>query len=100
APRFLQAQGNKHLFLALPPGAPRFETLARLFDAWMLFHNPPEHTRLRGLVQKAFTPRIVDNLKAPMAQLVDEQLDRAAASGRMDLIADLAFPLPVTVIAL
>jgi cytochrome P450 len=99
-PRFVQDRGNQHLFLTLPPGAPRFETLGRMFGHWMLFQNPPEHTRLRGLVQKAFTPRIVDNLKAPMEQLVDDLLDRAASTGRMDLIADLAFPLPVTVIAL
>jgi cytochrome P450 len=99
-PRFLQDQGNQALFMSLPPGTPRFETLARLFDAWMLFRNPPEHTRLRGLVQKAFSPRIVEDLKAPMRQMVDDLLDRGSVSDRMDLIADLAFPLPVNVIAL
>jgi cytochrome P450 len=99
-PRLLQDRGNEAVFLALPPGGPRFETLGRMFDAWMLFQNPPEHTRLRGLVQKAFTPRIVAGLMAPMERLVDDLLDRAAPAGRMDLIAELAFPLPVTVIAL
>jgi cytochrome P450 len=99
-PRFVQDRGNEHLFLTLPDGAPRFETLRKLFGHWMLFQNPPEHTRLRGLVQKAFTPRIVANLEAPMRELVDDLLDRAAGAGGMDLIADLAFPLPVTVIAL
>src|SRR5437016_148119 len=76
-PRFVQDTGNEHLFQTLPPGAPRFETLARMFRAWMLFQNPPEHTRLRGLVQKAFTPRIIDNLRPEMVRLVDELLEKA-----------------------
>ncbi len=99
-PRFAQDTGNEHLFGTLPPGAPRFDTLARMFRAWMLFQNPPEHTRLRGLVQKAFTPRIIDHLRPEMVRLVDELLEKALPARRMDLIGELAFPLPVTVIAL
>src|SRR5262249_40179345 len=98
-PTLAQDSGYEYVFDQLPAGAPSFETLRKTFDTWMLFRNPPEHTRLRGLVQKAFTPRIVDGLKAPMRKLVDDLLDRAAARGTMDVIADLAFPLPVTVIA-
>ena len=65
----------------------------------MLFTDPPDHTRLRGLVNKAFTPRTVDRLRPRAQQIVDEILDRVEGDGGMDLIGDLAYPLPVIVIA-
>jgi cytochrome P450 len=64
----------------------------------LLFANPPEHTRLRGLVSKAFTPRTVDRLRASMRQIIDALLDPLAEAGGGDLLDALAFPLPVTVI--
>ena len=65
----------------------------------MLNLDPPDHTRLRKLVTKAFTPRVVENLRPRVKVLVDEMLDKAAAQGDMDLIADFAFPLPFVVIS-
>ncbi len=65
----------------------------------MLNLDPPDHTRLRRLVSKAFTPRMIEGLRPLVARLVDEHLDAVAAAGRMDVIADLAFPLPFTVIS-
>ncbi|MGH2688113.1 MAG: cytochrome P450, partial [Actinomycetota bacterium] len=67
-------------------------------STWMLFRDPPDHTRLRGLVTKAFTPRVVEGMRPRIQAIVDELLDRVADDGRMDVIADFAFPLPVTVI--
>ena len=61
--------------------------------------DPPRHTRLRLLVNKAFTPRTVEELAPFIRAFVDKALDAAAARGRMELMADLAFPLPATVIA-
>ena len=61
--------------------------------------DPPDHTRIRRLVSKAFTPRRVETLIPRVQRLVDEMLDAADADGRMDLIADLAFPLPFAVIS-
>jgi pimeloyl-[acyl-carrier protein] synthase len=65
----------------------------------MLFVDPPDHTRLRGLVNKAFTPRTVEALRPRAQQIVDDLLGRVEGDGGMDLIADLAYPLPVIVIA-
>lgn len=61
--------------------------------------DPPDHTRLRGLVSKAFTPRAVRELGPRIQGLVDELLDAVAGKSRIDLISDFAFPLPVIVIA-
>lgn len=69
----------------------------------MLFQNPPDHTRLRGLVQKAFTPRRVAQLQSTIQRVTNELLDdiaRKATGGEpVDIVADLAYPLPVVVIA-
>lgn len=66
---------------------------------WLLNQNPPDHTRLRGLVNKAFTPSIVQNLRPRIEEIAAHFIDRVADSGEMDVIADYAFPIPVTVIA-
>jgi pimeloyl-[acyl-carrier protein] synthase len=65
----------------------------------MLTSDPPDHTRLRSLVNRAFTPRAVESLRPRMEEIVEQQLGHAAAAGRMDVIADLASPLPVMVIS-
>jgi cytochrome P450 len=65
----------------------------------MIFVDPPDHTRLRGLVNRGFTPRMVADLDRRIRQLTWELIDRIAASGTTDLVADLAIPLPVTIIA-
>jgi cytochrome P450 len=61
--------------------------------------DPPDHTRIRRLVGKAFTPRRVEELVPRVQALVDAALDAAATQGSMDVIADLAFPLPFAVIS-
>jgi cytochrome P450 len=65
----------------------------------LLMTDPPAHTRMRRLVNKAFTPRVVEGLRGRVQALVDELLDAAAARRHMELVHDLAYPLPVTVIA-
>jgi len=64
----------------------------------MLFVDPPDHTRLRAIVSKAFTSRAIEAMRPHVQSLVDELLDQAAATGTFDVVADLAYPLPVTVI--
>ncbi len=68
-------------------------------SATMLTSDPPEHTRLRGLVSSAFTFKAVEALRPRIQQIVDELLDGLQEQGRMDVIWDLAYPLPVIVIA-
>jgi cytochrome P450 len=70
---------------------------------WMIFYDPPRHTKLRNLVSRAFTPRSIAALEPRIAELSRELLDaamsRGGGGGEMDLIADYAAPLPIMVIA-
>ena len=74
--------------VAVPPG----------LGLSMLDRDPPDHTRLRGLVSKAFTPRALERLRPEIQQIVDGLLDEARDRGSMDLIEEFAYPLPVRVI--
>ncbi|CAI8031279.1 Cytochrome P450 107B1 [Geodia barretti] len=65
----------------------------------MITKDPPEHTRLRKLVSKAFTPRMVSQLEPRIRAITDELLDAVIGKGAFDLVQDLAYPLPVIVIA-
>src|SRR5437867_12459529 len=77
------------------PGVDESLTGQRLF---MLQQDPPTHTRLRRLVSSAFTPRAIAALRPQIQRIVDGCLARVAARGAMDVIADLALPVPATVI--
>jgi cytochrome P450 len=77
------------------PGVDESLTGQRLF---MLQQDPPTHPRLRRLVSSAFTPRAIAALRPGIQRIVDDCLDRVAARGEMDVIADLALPVPSTVI--
>jgi len=66
--------------------------------SFMLQQDPPNHTRLRKLVSKAFTPRAIERIRPSVQRLVDGLLDAAQDRGELDVIADLALPVPSTVI--
>lgn len=70
------------------------ELLSRI----LLFMDPPDHTRVRNLVTKAFTPRRVAGLRPAIEATLEDLLAPATATGEMDVIADLAYPFPVTII--
>jgi cytochrome P450 len=74
------------------------EPIFRSMSHWMLQQDPPDHTRLRGLVVKAFTARRVEDMRPRIQEVVDQTLDRVSPNGHMDLIEDFAFRLPVTII--
>jgi cytochrome P450 len=74
------------------------EPVFRSMSHWMLQADPPDHTRLRGLVVKAFTARRVEDMRPRIQQIVDGAIDAVIDRGHMDLIEDFAFRLPVTII--
>jgi hypothetical protein len=82
----------------LPPVPGQDIPGAGLRGGFMLQQDAPAHTRLRRLVSKAFTPRAVEALRPKMQSIVDACLDAVAKSGEMDVIKDLALPVPSTVI--
>jgi cytochrome P450 len=73
--------------------------LQNLFERVMLFADPPDHTRLRRIVGKAFTPRAVEDMRPRIGAIVESLLDAMALDDGADLVDALAFPLPVTVIS-
>ena len=74
------------------------EPIFRSMSHWMLQQDPPDHTRLRGLVVKAFTARRIEDMRPRIQEVVDRTIDAVIGKGRMDLIEDFAFRLPVTII--
>src|SRR5262249_31901714 len=82
--------------MAKEPWVPAF---VKPIERNMLDADAPEHTRLRGLVHKAFSPRLIENMRGRIEKLTDELLDAVIARGRMDLIRDYAVPVPTTIIS-
>jgi cytochrome P450 len=78
---------------------PALEPPLRAVSRQMLFQDPPDHTRLRGLVAKGFTPRMIESLRPVIQQVTNELLDQAESKGYMEVIGDFAFPLPAIIIA-
>jgi cytochrome P450 len=97
--------GRTYLHVATHAEMGRPEEPEYLGPFWHLIRNgmldrePPDHTRLRRLVAKAFTPRTVERMRDRVQAVVDRLVDRIAEAGGGDLVADLAEPLSVTVIA-
>lgn len=97
-PRFGVGIDEASLMLAMTQDGPGIATMVEL-SRWMLFRDPPDHTRLRGLVSKAFTPRALEAVRPRVAEIVNGLLDTFEGRDEVDLIEDLALPLPVTVIS-
>jgi cytochrome P450 len=97
--------GRTYLLLATHAQMGRPEDAEEALPFWWLIRNgildmePPDHTRVRRLVAKAFTPRMVEGLRARIQSFMDGLVDEVSGAGDFDLISMLAEPLPVTVIA-
>lgn len=94
---YLHRFGHEDFGRTAPP--PEHEPFHTLNDHGMLDLEPPDHTRIRRLVSKAFTPRTVERLKPYVGALAGELVERLVESGGGDLLTDVAEPLPVAVIA-
>jgi pimeloyl-[acyl-carrier protein] synthase len=79
-------------------GATSPTPMSEMYSKWMLQMDPPDHTRLRALVNKSFTPRVVEAMHPTIQGMVDKLIDDVIAKGKMDVMSDLAFPLPILVI--
>ena len=75
------------------------QALADASNKFLSYMNPPDHGRLRSLVSKAFSPKVVERMRPQIQTIVDESLEKVLSTGEMDIIGDLAAPLPVKVIA-
>ncbi len=94
---YLHVQSHEQMGHDAPP--PGHEAFWHLINHGILDMEPPDHTRVRRLVAKAFTPRMVESLREPIQRFMNELLDGLRGSGSFDLIAAVAEPLPVAVIA-
>jgi len=98
--RFSRAQGLMRGFQRLSESERQIaEPVYHSFSKTVFYADPPDHTHLRGLMNHAFTPRRVERLRPYIQNTVDELLDIAQAEANVDMIHDLAYPLPVMVIA-
>lgn len=80
-------------------GLQAFNPIAQVMKRQMIFMDPPSHTRIRRLAASAFTPHRVETMRHHVQEITDSRIAAVRESGRMDVIADLAAPLPATVTA-
>lgn len=101
APEYFSSRGRLTAAMErLDPGTrASLQPLEQHFSVGLISSDPPDHGRLRGLVNRAFTPKIVENLRPRVEAIVDELLTVAMRNDSFDVIRDFAFPLPATVIA-
>jgi cytochrome P450 len=96
----LSSQRSHNLTAALPSETQsEFATFNRIFSKWMLFLDPPEHSRIRKLLNKEFTPNMIQQLRPRIQQVVDSLLDDVAGKSEIEFMTEFANPLPVRVIA-
>jgi cytochrome P450 len=94
----LRLSSDRAALLQQMAGSKELEPFFSFLAQRMVLADPPKHTRLRGLASKAFTAHAVEAMRPHIQQIVDGFLDRVQGACRMDMVRDLAFPLPATVI--
>jgi len=94
------AKRAQQLLLSLPPSRQaEFTELARMFSLWLIFMDPPEHTRLRKLLNKGFSPTAIEALRPQIETLVNRMLIPLKPGMEIDLLSSFAYPMPVSVIS-
>lgn len=96
----LSSKRSHTLTAALPSEVQsEFSTFNEIFSKWMLFLDAPQHSRLRKLLNKEFTPHMIQRMRPRIQQVVNTLLDQAVGKPEMEFMTELANPLPVKVIA-
>ena len=95
----LSAKRAQQMILSLPLSSQgEFSELARMFGLWLIFMDPPEHTRLRKLLNKGFSAAAVEGLRPQVEAIVDQMLQPLQHGSEIDLMRELANPMPVRII--
>ena len=95
----LSAKRAQQLITLLPVNRQaEFKELARMFSLWMIFMDPPEHTRLRKLLNKGFSPAAIEGLRPQVEAIVDRMLTPLKPGSEVDLLSEFAYPMPVRII--
>jgi cytochrome P450 len=94
---YLHVATHDEMGRGTPPAS--LDPFWHLINSGILDMEPPDHTRVRRLVSKAFSPRMVESMRGPVRRLTDELIDAVAGTGEFDLLPAIAEPLPVAVIA-
>jgi cytochrome P450 len=96
----LSAKRAQQMLLPLPLSRQsEFSELARMLSLWLIFMDPPEHTRLRKLLNKGFSPAAVEGLRPQVEAIVDRMLQPLKAGSEIDLMREFANPMPVRIIS-
>jgi len=82
-----------------PQDQEKYALIYDVLNNWTVFIDPPKHTRLRRLMQRAFTPRAISKMREVVEAIVTKQLDKWETKKQIDVIDDFAYPLPASVIA-
>lgn len=94
------AKRAQQLLLGLPPSRQaEFSELARMFSLWLIFMDPPEHSRLRKLLNKGFSPAAIEALRPQVEGMVDRMLKPLRQGTEVDLMREFANPMPVNIIS-
>jgi cytochrome P450 len=97
-PRLTAKRGQQMLALLPPEAQAEFSELARMLNLWLIFMDAPEHTRLRKLLNKGFSPQAVDALKPKVEAVVEQMLGPLRSGATVDLMTVFANPMPVRII--
>jgi cytochrome P450 len=94
------AKRAQHLLLTLPVGSQsEFSELARMFSLWLIFMDPPEHSRLRKLLNKGFSPAAIEGLRPQVEAIIDRMLMPLKHGSEVELMSEFANPMPVRIIS-
>ena len=97
-PRLSAKRAQQQILLLPIDRQAEFSELARMLGLWLIFMDPPEHTRLRKLLNKGFSPAAIEGLRPQVEGIVNHMLDRLRPGSEVDIMREFANPMPVSII--